>query len=171
MINCLSLFVSKPCFLDSSTQNHAETLWNQLPQKVSFGPEACEISWKVGISTCPWAPKAQSKGETLEKNMWNTFRKKRIDIYIYIYIYMECIRDIYLYIRNIHKYLWYKIIRNTGAAFEAEAPLGLLSLFLILYIIHKYLLTFFIYSLYIPYIYICIYISEIFSIYVPLGVS
>ena len=37
---------------------------------------------------------------------------------------MEHSYEIYMeYIRNIHKYLWYKIIRNTGAAFGG-APIG-----------------------------------------------
>ena len=58
------------------------------------------------------------------------------------------------YIRNIHKYSWYKIIRNTGTAFggapmgrppSAAAPLGLC--FWLSYIINIYG-----YSLYIPYI-------------------
>ena len=57
-------------------------------------------------------------------------------------IYKECIR-------NIHRYLWYKIIRNTGAAFGGR-PTG--SVFLII-LYRKYLWIFFIYSLYIPYMF------------------
>ena len=53
------------------------------------------------------------------------------------------------YKRNIHKYLWYNIIINTGAAFGGR-PIG--SVFLII-LYHKYLLIFLIYSLYIPYIF------------------
>ena len=63
------------------------------------------------------------------------------------------------YIRNIHEYLWYQIIRNTGAAFggatmgrppSAAALLGLCfcQLFWSFYIIDIYG-----YSLYIPYIF------------------
>ena len=66
-------------------------------------------------------------GATLRKPFWPT--RKIYGTYLgKIYgIYKE-------YIRNIHKYLWYKIIRNTGAAFggapmgrppSAAAPLGL----------------------------------------------
>ena len=54
-------------------------------------------------------------------------------------IYKECIK-------NIHKSLWYKIIRNTGAAFGGR-PIG--SVFLII-LYHKHLWIFFIHSLYIP---------------------
>ena len=61
------------------------------------------------------------------------------------------------------KYLWYKTLRNTGAAFggapmgrppSAAAPLGLcfLDMFLII-LYHRYLWIFLIYSLYIPYIF------------------
>ena len=55
------------------------------------------------------------------------------------------------YIKNIHtsKYLWYKMIRNTGAAFGGR-PIGLV--FLIIFH-HRYLWIFLIYSLYIPYIF------------------
>ena len=82
------------------------------------------------------------------------------NIYIYIYgIYQE-------YIRYINKYLWYKIIRNTGAAFggapmgrppKAAAPLGLC--FWLFYIINIYG-----YSLYIPYIF-HIYFLNMFHIF------
>ena len=51
------------------------------------------------------------------------------------------------YIGNIHKYLWYKIIRTTGAAFGGR-PIG--SVFLII-LYHKYLWIFLIHSLWIPY--------------------
>ena len=57
--------------------------------------------------------------------------------------YKECIR-------NIHRYLWYKIIRNTGTAFGGR-PIG--SVFLII-LYHKYLWIFLIHSLYFLYIYI-----------------
>ena len=53
------------------------------------------------------------------------------------------------YIRNIHKYLWCKIIRNTGAAFGGR-PTG--SVFLII-LHHKYAWIFLSCSLYIPYIF------------------
>ena len=68
------------------------------------------------------------------------------------------------YIRNIHRYLWYKMIRNTGAAFggapmgrphSAAAPLGLC--FWLLYIIYGY-------SLYIPYIF-HIYFLDMFHVF------
>ena len=57
-------------------------------------------------------------------------------------IYKECIR-------NIHKYLWYKIIRNTDpmGRLPKAAPAFLITLY------HKYLWIFLIYSLYIPYIF------------------
>ena len=92
-------------------------------------------------------------------------------IYIYIYgIYKE-------YIRNIHEYLWYKIIRNTGPAFggtprgwppSAAAPLGLCfqNMFLIT-LYHRYLWIFFIYSLYLLYIFFPKYVPK----YFPLCVS
>ena len=60
---------------------------------------------------------------------------------IYIYIYVE-------HIRNIHEYLWDKIIRNTSAAFGGR-PIG--SVFLII-LYHKCLWTCLIYSSYIPHI-------------------
>ena len=82
--------------------------------------------------------------------MWNMFRK-----YIYICgIYKR-------YKRNSHKYLWYQIIRNTGAAFgsaprgrppKASGPIG--SVFLII-LYHTCLWIFHIY----------IYIPSIFHIY------
>ena len=62
----------------------------------------------------------------------------------YIYIYMK-------YIKNIHKYLCFKIIRNTGATFGGRA-IG--SVFLII-LYRKYLWIFLIDSLYIPYISRC----------------
>ena len=43
-----SFWDGKLCFLDSSTQNHAEPLWNCLKNLV-FGSEACEIGPKVGL--------------------------------------------------------------------------------------------------------------------------
>ena len=57
-------------------------------------------------------------------------------------IYKECMR-------NIHSYLWYKIIRNTD---PMGRPPKAASVFLII-LYHKYLWIFLIYSLYIPYIY------------------
>ena len=73
------------------------------------------------------------------------------------------------HLRSIHKYLWYKIIRNTGAAFggaplgrppSAAAPLGLC--FWLFHIINLYG-----YPLCIPYVYIYIqwteFISQIFN--------
>ena len=69
---------------------------------------------------------------------------------------MEYIYGIYKeYIRNIHKDLWYKVIRNTGAAFggapigrplSAAAPLGLCFWSFNIIDIYGY-------SLYIPYIF------------------
>ena len=75
---------------------------------------------------------------------------------IYIYgIYKECIR-------NIHRYLWYKIIRNTdpmGRPPSAAAPLGLcLWLF--------YIINIYGYSLYIPYIFhIYIHFLDMFHVF------
>ena len=84
------------------------------------------------------------------------------------------------YIRNIwgiyHKYLWYKIIRNTGAAFggapmgrppSAAAPLGLCSLFLLIYLFILWIFMdipyiFLIYSIY---IYIYIYFLDMFHVF------
>ena len=74
---------------------------------------------------------------------------------IYIYIYVEYLRE---YIRNIHKYLWYETIRNTGAA-EGVPPSG--SVFLMI-LYHKYSWIFLIYSLYIPYLYV-LHIFHLFS--------
>ena len=57
------------------------------------------------------------------------------------------------YVRDIHKYLWFKIIRNTDPmgrppkAAATAAPVFLIILY------HKYLWIFLIYSLYIPYIF------------------
>ena len=49
------------------------------------------------------------------------------------------------YVRNVHKYLWYKIIRNTGAAFGGT-PMGLCYRLFCIIDIYGY-------SLYIPYIF------------------
>ena len=58
------------------------------------------------------------------------------------------------YIRNIHKHLWYKIIRNTD---PMGRPPKAAPVFLII-LCHKYLWIFLIHSLYIPHTYIYIYI-------------
>ena len=74
-------------------------------------------------------------------------------------IYKECIR-------NIHRYLWYKIVRNTGAAFggapmerppSAAAPLGLCFWLFDIMNIYGY-------SLYIPYIF-HIYFLDMFHVF------
>ena len=74
---------------------------------------------------------------------------------------MEHIQEIYIYIeyiRNIHKYLRYKIIKNTDPM--GRPPKAAPVFLMILY--HRYLWIFRIYSVYIPYIYI-----YIFPKYVP----
>ena len=60
------------------------------------------------------------------------------------------------YLRNLHKHLWYRKIRNTGATFGG-APLGLC--FWLFYIINIYG-----YSSYIPYIF-HIYFLDIFHVF------
>ena len=125
-------------------------IW-KLFQKVSFEPKACKIEQKLWLRSCPDLLLTPYIKKHTRENIWNIARK-----YIYIYICG-------IYIRNIHKYLWYKINRNTGAALggapmgrppSAAAPLGLC--FWSFYIIDIYG-----YSLYIPYIF------QIFPKYVP----
>ena len=57
-------------------------------------------------------------------------------------IYQECIR-------SIHRYLWEKIIRNTGAAFGGR-PIG--SVFLMIFS-HRYLRILLLHSWYLPYMF------------------
>ena len=95
-------------------------------------------------------------------NMWNRFRK-----YIYIYIYIYIYGKYKEYIRNIHKYLWYEIIRHTEhSPNEAAAKrlphwgcrrrrrLCVLCFWSFIPLYYKYLWIFLIYSPYVPYIYI-----------------
>ena len=64
--------------------------------------------------------------------------------------YLGNIYGIYkVYIRKIHEYLWYKIIRNTDPM--GRPPKAAPVFLIILY--HRYLWIFLIYSLYIPYIF------------------
>ena len=94
-------------------------------------------SWFGHVRTSSWLHKLRTH---TRGNTWN------ISIDSRKYIYGTCKE----YIRNIHKYLWCEIIRNTGTAFGGR-PIG--SVFLII-LYHKYLWIFLSYSLYIPYIYI-----------------
>ena len=59
---CLFGFLgAKPCW---SMQNHLE-----ITKGFTSKSETREIWWAVGSRTCPWAPKAPSEGETLQKNI------------------------------------------------------------------------------------------------------
>ena len=120
------------CFMDILVSQTNQFMANKL--QISLGQY--NILENLSYFFCCWLNKLRNTQGTI----YGTYLG---NIYIYIYgIYTE-------YIRNIHKYLWYKIIRNTGAAFGGR-PIG--SVFLII-LYHKYLWIFLIYSLYIPYIF------------------
>ena len=120
--------------MSSSTQNHAESSGNYLKNSV-LDPKRAKLNQNSDsghVRTYSWL-----------HNLRNTQGK----------IYGTYLGNIYMeykeHISNIHKYLWYKIIRNKSAAFGGR-PIG--SLFLII-LYHKYVWIFLIYSLYIPYIF------------------
>ena len=146
--------ISKPCFfLSSSTQNHAESFGNFV--KIIFlDPEHeknYQKSWFGHVRTYCWLNKLRNT----QGKIYGT--------------YLGNIHGIYKeYIRNILKYLWDKIIRNTEHRPKgAAAPLGappkaapLCSLFLLIYLLYyESSWMFLIYSSYVPYIYIYIYVS------------
>ena len=126
-------------FGDSSVQNHAESFGNNIKNLV-LDPKRAKFNKNSDfghVRTYSWLHKLRNtQGKIYGTNLGNIYG-----------IYKE-------YIRNIDKYLWYKIIRNTRAAFGGR-PLGFVFL-IISY--HRYLWIFLLYYLYIPYI---------FSKYVP----
>ena len=121
--------------LSFSTQNHAESFRNFLKKSVLDSKRAkWEQKSDFGhVRTYSWLHKLRNT----QGKMYATYLGK---------IYMEYLGNI---VRNIHKYLWYKMIRSTGAAFGGR-PIG--SVFLII-LYHKHVWIFLIYSLYIPYIF------------------
>ena len=126
------LMWKKPCFLSFSTHNHAEPLWNYL-KKYLLDPKRAKFNQNSDfghVQTYSSFHKLRNtQGKLYGTNLGN------------IYIYMECIR-------NIHRYSWCRIIRNTGVAFGG-APMGRVCVSD--YFKHEYVWRFFIYSLYIPY--------------------
>ena len=92
------------------------------------------------MGTYSWLHKLRNT----QGNIYGTYLGKTKRIYIYIYGIYVYIYGIYKeYIRNIHKHLWSKIIRNAD-------PMGRppKACFWLFYIINVY-----VYSLYIPYIF------------------
>ena len=218
--------VSKSCFVDSSTQNHAEPLWNYLKKSV-LDPKCAKLdqdSHFGHVRTCQGQSRRtspcrqsglslflSSRNYTFSTfiNRFNNFHKiissieQIYDLFTKSYLvlskfmisrycwlnklrntqgkiygtYLGNIYGIYKeYIRNIHKYLWYKMIRNISRKHRRRLRRpphwvcvsdGYIDGYLWLY--HKYLWIFLIYSLYIPcifprYMYVC-------SMYFPLCVS
>ena len=92
--------VSKPCFSSFSTQNHTESFINSV--KIQFlDPKRAKLDQNSDfghVRTYSWLHKLRNT----QGKIYGTYLGN-----IYIYgVYKE-------YIRNIHDYLWYKIIRNT----------------------------------------------------------
>ena len=110
--------------MSSSTQNHAESFRNYLKKSV-LDPKRAKLNYNSDFShvrTYSWLHQLRNtQGKICGTYLGNIYR-----------------------IHNIHKYLWYKIIRNTGAAFGGR-PTG--SVFLIFCIVNIYG-----YPLYIPHI-------------------
>ena len=92
------------------------------------------------VRTYSWLHKLRNtQGKIYEAYLRNRY------VYIYIYgIYKQ-------YIRNIQKYLWYGIIRNTGAAFGGRTIGTRRRQCLCSWLF--YIIIFYGYSLYIPYIF------------------
>ena len=105
--------VQKTMFLDSSMQNHVEPLWDYLKKSV-LEPKHATFNQNSDfghVRTYSWLHKLRNtQGKIYGTYLGNIYG-----------IYKE-------YIRNIHKYLWYKMIRNisrkhrpNGAAAEGGA--------------------------------------------------
>ena len=133
----LRFWVKTPWFLSFSNKSHAEPSINFVKNSV-LNPKCAKLDQTSDfghVRTYSWLHKLRNtQGKIYGTYLGNIYG-------IYIYIYME-------YIRNIHKYLWYTIIRNTE-------PLGrrLLSDYLISWTSMDIPYIFLIYSIYIPYIF------------------
>ena len=138
--------MKKHCFLSSSTQNHAESFRHYLKKSVLDSKRAnLDRNSDFGhFRTYSWLRK-------LRNTQWKIYGTYLGNIYIYG-IYKECIR-------NIHKYLWYIIIRKTQTQWGGRRRRRLC--FWSFSIINIYG-----YFLYIPYIFhIYIYIRNMFHIF------
>ena len=144
-------FVSNRVFFSFSMHNHAEPWWNYL-KKLVLDPKRAKLNQNCDfghVRTYCWLQKLR-----------NTQGK----------IYGTCLESIYgIYkecIRNIHKYLWYKIMRNTypmGRPPKAAAPSGCRRrrrlCFWLFYIINIYGYSFYIphiFPKYFPYTFPCV---------------
>ena len=127
-------------------KNHAEPLWNYLKNSV-LDPKRVKLGQKSEHGHVHHVPRAPSEGKILQKNsilVFNTlFNKVNISFYKFnkgrVFCWLNRLRNtrgnrygkysgniygIYKeYTRNNDKYLWYKVIRNTGTAFGG-APMG-----------------------------------------------